>query len=84
MPSESQSLLVTQSCPILWDPMGCSLPGSSVLVILQARIREWVAIPSPGDLPDPGIEPRSPASQADALPSEPPEKPFEGGVFVCI
>ena len=31
--------------------------------------------PSPGDLPDPGIEPRFPASQADALPSEPPGKP---------
>ena len=32
-------------------------PGSSVHGILQARIPEWVAIPSPGDLPDPGIEP---------------------------
>ena len=32
--------------------------------------------PSPGDLPDPGIEPRSPALQADALPSEPPGKPL--------
>ena len=31
--------------------------------------------PSPGDLPDPGIEPRSPTLQADALPSEPPGKP---------
>ena len=31
--------------------------------------------PSPGDLPDPGIEPRSPALQADALTSEPPGKP---------
>ena len=31
--------------------------------------------PSPGDLPNPGIEPRSPALQADALPSEPPEEP---------
>ena len=31
--------------------------------------------PSPGDLPDPGIEPRSPALQADVLPSEPPGKP---------
>ena len=30
--------------------------------------------PSPGDLPDPGIKPRSPALQADALPSEPPGK----------
>ena len=32
--------------------------------------------PSPGDLPDPGIEPRSPALQADTLPSEPPGKPL--------
>ena len=31
--------------------------------------------PSPGDLPDPGIEPRSPVLQADTLPSEPPGKP---------
>ena len=34
-----------QSCPTLCDPMDCSLPGSSVLGILQARILEWVAIP---------------------------------------
>ena len=34
---------------------------------------EWVA--SPGDLPDPGIEPGSPALQAVSLPSEPAEKP---------
>ena len=33
--------------------------------------------PSPGDLPDPGIEPRSPALQADSLPSEPLEKPHD-------
>ena len=32
--------------------------------------------PSPGDLPDPGIEPRSPVLQADSLPAEPPGKPF--------
>ena len=32
-------------------------------------------IPSPGDLPDPGIEPGSPALQADSLPAEPPGKP---------
>ena len=34
-----------------------------------------VPLPSPGDLPNPGIEPGSPALQADALPSEPPGKP---------
>ena len=50
---------VAQSCPTLCDPMDCSLPGSSVHGIFQARILEWVAIPSPGDLPDPGIEPWS-------------------------
>ena len=38
--------------------------------ILQARILEWVPFPSPGDLPDPGIEPRSPAFQGDSLPTE--------------
>ena len=34
--------------------------------------------PSPGDLPDPGIEPRSPVLQMDSLPSEPPGKPILG------
>ena len=37
-------MLVAQSCPTLCDPMNCSLPGSSVHGILQARIPEWVAI----------------------------------------
>ena len=36
---------VAQLCPTLCDPMDCSLPGSSVNGILQARILEWVAIP---------------------------------------
>ena len=35
-----------QSCPTLYDSMDCSPPGSFVHGILQARIREWVAIPS--------------------------------------
>ena len=60
------------SCWTLCDPMDCSPPGSSVHGILQAGIVEWVAIPSPGDLPSPGIKPRSPALIADFLPSEPP------------
>ena len=38
--------LVAQSCPDLFNPMGCSLPGSSVHGILQARIPDWVAISS--------------------------------------
>ena len=38
--------------------------------ILQARILEWVPFSSPGDLPNPRIEPRSPALQADSLPAK--------------
>ena len=62
---------IAQSCPTLWDPMNCSLSGSSVHVIFQ----EWSGLPFPSpDLPNPGIEPRSPALLADPLPSEPPGK----------
>ena len=46
----------------------CSLPGSSVPGFLQARILEWVAISSSGDLPDLGIEPMSLAWQVNFLP----------------
>ena len=49
------AMLVAQSCPTLCDPMDCSLPGSSVRGIFQARILEY-SFPSPGDLPDPGIK----------------------------
>ena len=71
--SESE---VAQLCLTLCDSVDCSLPGSSLHGILQARILEWVLpFPSPGDLPNPGIEPGSPALQADALTSEPPGKP---------
>ena len=42
---------------------------------LQARTLEGWPFPSPGDLPNPGIEPRSPALQADSLPAEPQGKP---------
>ena len=73
-------VLVTQSCPTLCDPMDCSPSGSSVHRILQARILEWVAFPSPGDLPNPGIQPRSPTLQSHSLPAEPPGKPKNSGV----
>ena len=53
--------------------MDCSLPGSSVHWILQARILDWVAFPFSRGLPAPGIEPRSPALQEDSLPPAPPE-----------
>ena len=56
---------VAQSRPTLCDTMDYTVHG-----ILQARILEWVAYPSPVNLPDPGIEPGSPALQVDSLPTE--------------
>ena len=53
--------------------MNCQAPLS--MGILQARILEWVAMSPPGDLPNPGIELKSLALQADSLLSEPPGKP---------
>ena len=59
----------------------CLLPTDyTVHGILQARILEWVTFPSPEDLPNPGIEPRSPALEADSLPAEPQGKPKNTGV----
>ena len=53
---------VAQLCLTVCDPTDCNLPGSSVHGILQARTPEWAAISFTGDLPDPGIKPRSLAS----------------------
>ena len=63
---------VAQSCPTLCDPVDYSLPGFSIHGILQARIWSGLPFPSPGDLPNPEIEPGSPTLEADALTSEPP------------
>ena len=61
----------------LWtlQPHGLYSPGNS-----PGRILEWVAFPSPGDLPNPGIKPSPPALQADSLPAEPQGKPKHIGV----
>ena len=57
----------------------------------RQEYRSGWPFPSPGGLSDPGIEPGSPASQADALPSEPPGKPVRShlnfivhSLFVCF
>ena len=55
---------VAQSYLTLSHSIDCTLPGSSVHGILQARILEWLPFPPARDLPDPGIEPASPVSLA--------------------
>ena len=66
MHASMQCLLVhvsIQSCLTLCDPMDCSWPGFSIHGILQARILEWVTMPSSrfdlGDQTNPGVEPES-------------------------
>ena len=64
-------MLVAQSCLTLCDPMDC-IACQALLSMEFSRQGYWSGLPfpSPGDLPDPGIEPGSPALQSDALPSE--------------
>ena len=64
-----------QACLTFCDPKVCSLPDSSVHGFSRQEYWSGLPFPSPEDLPDPGIEPGSPALWADALPSEPPGKP---------
>ena len=73
--------LVAQSCPTLCDPMDCSLPGSSVHGEFS-RQEYWSGLPHPppGDLPNPGIEPKYATMQRDSLSSELTGKFSEGGV----
>ena len=76
----SYVLCCAQSYLALWDFMGCSLPGFSVHGI--SRPQYWSRSPClpPGDLPNSGIEPRSPTLHVDSLLSELPEKPGYTGV----
>ena len=51
-------------CPTLCNPIDCSLPGSSVHGVFQARVWSGLLFPSPGDLPSSGIKPESLVSPA--------------------
>ena len=62
--------LVALSCPTLCNPMNCSTPGSSVHGILQARILQWVAMPSS----------RGSSQPRDSLLFGPPRKPMNPGM----
>ena len=70
---------VTQLCLTLCDPMDSSL-HQAPLSMGFSRQECWSGLPFPfpGNLPDPGFEPGSPALHTDVLPSEPPGKPKRG------
>ena len=74
------NVLVAKLCPILCDAMDCSLPGSSVHGDSPDKDTGVGCHPPLEDLPNPGIEPRSPSLQVDSLPAEPQGKPKNTGV----
>ena len=68
--------LVSLSHPTFCDPMDCSHQAPLSMGFLRQEYWSGLPCPPPGDLPNPGIKPRSPALQAgDSLPFEPPGKP---------
>ena len=73
-------LLVAKSCPTLETPwtVACqswNSPGKNTGVEKEKEYWSGLLFPYPGDLPNPGTKPGSPALQADSLPTEPPGKP---------
>ena len=66
--------LVANSVRLLW-PHGLYPPGSSDMEFPKQEYWSGLPFPSPGDLPDPGIEAESPALQADSVLTKPPGKP---------
>ena len=79
-----QSLSHVQLFAILW-----TIASQAPLSMKFSRQEYWSGLlcPSPRDLPNPGVEPRSPVLQADSLPYELPEKPqytYTFAIFVCV
>jgi len=73
---ELVKVLVAQLCLSLCDLIDYNPPKSSVYGISRQEYWSGLPFPSPGNLPDPGIDLRSPTLRADFLPSELPGKPF--------
>ena len=77
MESESE---VAQSCPTLCNPWTVAHQASPSMGFSRQEYWSGLPFPSPGDLPNPGIELRSPALRADSLLAEPQGKPKNTGV----
>ena len=68
-------VLVIWSCSTLFNPWTVACQASLSVGFSRQEYWSGLPLPSPGDLPNPGIEPKSPALQTDSLPFELPEKP---------
>ena len=80
--SESE---VAQSCQTLCDPVDSSPPGSSSMGFSRQEYWSGLAFPSPGDLPNLGMEPVSPALAGRFFTTEPPGKHMDGytSLYIC-
>ena len=76
--SESE---IAQLCPTLCNPWTVAHQALPSMEFSRQEYWSRLPFPSPGNLPDPGIEPRSPTLQADALTSVPPGKPLNTRLF---
>ena len=75
--------LVAKSCPTLVTPRTVAHQTSLSIGFSRQECWNGLPFPSPGDLPDPGIEPGSPALQADSLLTEPLGKPYIY-IYMCV
>ena len=89
----NMKVLVTQLCLALCNAWTKALQASLSLEFSRQKYQSGLLFPSPGDLPDPGTEPGSPAFQTDSLPSEQPgkqsgkitrERKPRGKISVCV
>ena len=71
-----------QLCPTLCDPLTVACQAPLFKEFFRQEYWSGLPCPSPRDLPNPGIKPRSPALRAGSLPSEPPGKP--PCIYVCV
>ena len=87
-PTVKSERKVAQSCPTLATPWTVAYQAPQSTEFSRQEHWSGLSFPSPGDLPNPGIEPSSPSFQADALTSEPPglepfKEAFQFLVFDC-
>ena len=77
-------VLATQSCSTRCNPMDCTCQAPLSMEFSRQEYWSGLPFPSPGDLPNPGIKPRSPALQADTLRSKPKRKPIYVWLMIIV
>ena len=75
-------MYIQSESPVQLFATPCTVAQQALLSMDFSRQKYWSGLPfpTPGDLADPGIEPRFPTLQVDSLPSEPPGKLFNSGI----